>query len=107
LERSRYLKRVDDQPVWSIVCFFINSEYRRKGITSTLINSAIEYTAMQGASTLESYPIMEWGAKVSPSSAYTGTVEMFQKAGFQKVRVTQARCGGQPRVIMRHDLARE
>ena len=53
LERSRYLKRVDDQPVWSIVCFFINSKYRRKGIVSTLINKSIEYAATQGASVLE------------------------------------------------------
>ena len=104
LERSRYLKRVDDKPVWSIVCFFINSKYRHRGVASALINSAIEYASEQGAPALESYPILEWGPKVTRSSAYTGTVEMFQKAGFRKVEVTKARSGGQPRVIMRHYL---
>jgi GNAT superfamily N-acetyltransferase len=104
LERSRYLKRVDDKPVWSIVCFFINSKYRRKGVASALIKAAIEYATDQGAPTLESYPILEWGPNVTSTSAYTGTVEMYQKAGFRKVKVTKARSGGQPRVIMRSDL---
>jgi GNAT superfamily N-acetyltransferase len=105
LERSRYLKRVDDKPVWSIVCFFINSMYRRQGIASALIKSAIDYATELGAPALESYPILEWGPKVTRSSAYTGTVEMFEKAGFRQVKVTKARSGGQPRVIMRHNYA--
>ena len=104
LERSRYLKRVDDKPVWSIVCFFIHSKYRRKGVASALINAAVEYAAEQGALAIESYPIFEWGPKVTSSSAYTGTVKMFQKAGFHSVKVTKARSGGQPRIIMRRDL---
>jgi len=30
LERSRVLKRIDDKPVWSVVCFFIDKRYRSK-----------------------------------------------------------------------------
>ena len=105
LERSRYLRRVDDKPVWSIVCFFIKPNYRRLGVASALIKSAKEYAVERGAPALESYPILEWGSKVTRSSAYTGTVEMFEKAGFQKVEVTKARSGGPPRVIMRYDIA--
>src|SRR5512139_290849 len=37
LERSRTLKRVDDQPVWSIACFFVSFPYRRSGMTEHLI----------------------------------------------------------------------
>ncbi|MBI4470848.1 MAG: hypothetical protein HY650_16155 [Acidobacteria bacterium] len=36
LERSRILKRVDDQPVWSITCFFVARPFRRRGITMRL-----------------------------------------------------------------------
>ena len=104
LERSRYLKRVDDKPVWSIVCFFIKRKHRRHGVASALIKSAIEYATEQGVPALESYPILEWGPKVTYGNAYTGTVEMFETAGFHQVEVTKARSGGQPRVIMRHDL---
>ena len=104
LERSRYLRRVDDKPVWSIVCFFIHSKHRRRGIASAMINSAVEYAAEQGAPALESYPISKWGPRVTRRSAFPGTVEMFEKAGFRIVAETKARSGGQPRVIMRHDL---
>jgi len=33
LSRSRILKPVDDQPVWSVVCFFVARSQRRKGLT--------------------------------------------------------------------------
>jgi hypothetical protein len=36
LDRSPTLKRIDDEPVWSITCFVIAKEYRRKGMTSIL-----------------------------------------------------------------------
>jgi hypothetical protein len=33
LDRSLMLKRVDDLPVWSSVCFFVSKPYRRWGLT--------------------------------------------------------------------------
>ena len=42
LERSPVLKRLDDKPVWSIVCLFVARGQRTKGITSTLISGAVE-----------------------------------------------------------------
>ncbi len=32
LENSKVLQRLDDKPVWSVVCFFINKDYRKKRI---------------------------------------------------------------------------
>jgi hypothetical protein len=32
LERSRTLVRVDQQPVWSIICFFVAKPHRRQGL---------------------------------------------------------------------------
>ena len=43
LERSRILKPVDDKPVWSIVCLFVTKRLRRKGISDTLLQGAIEF----------------------------------------------------------------
>ena len=37
LETSRLLKPVDDQPVWSISCFFIQKEFRNKGLSKQLL----------------------------------------------------------------------
>ena len=56
LERSRILKRVDDQPVWSAVCFFIAKTYRRQGLTVSLLRAAVEYARQAGAKIVEGYP---------------------------------------------------
>src|SRR5438105_1559141 len=41
LERSRILRRVDDEPVWSVTCFFVARPYRRQGVTVRLLRAAV------------------------------------------------------------------
>ena len=36
LERSRILKPVDKQPVWSVVCFFVDKLHRHRGVCRTV-----------------------------------------------------------------------
>lgn len=48
LERSRLCARIDDQPVWSISCFFIHKNYRRKGLSVALLGAAVEYVRARG-----------------------------------------------------------
>ncbi len=48
LERSRVLARVDDEPVWSIVCFFVARDHRRKGLTRKLVAAAVSYARTPG-----------------------------------------------------------
>ncbi len=43
LERSRILKPVDEQAVWSISCLFIKKPYRRKGVSTQLLKAAVEF----------------------------------------------------------------
>ena len=57
LERSRTLVRVDAQPVWSIVCFFVAKPYRRQGLMVKLLRGAVAYAASQGAQLIEGYPV--------------------------------------------------
>ena len=57
LERSRVLKRVDDRPVWSIVCFFVGKRYRRQGLMVRLLQGAVGYAAANGAQIVEGYPV--------------------------------------------------
>jgi GNAT superfamily N-acetyltransferase len=84
LERSRVLKRVDDKPVWSVVCFFVAKPFRRKGVTVKLLRAAIEHVKRQGGRIAEGYPNdLE---KVLPDVfVYTGLVSAFRKAGFVEV----------------------
>ena len=80
LERSRTIPRVDDAPVWSVVCFFIDSKSRKQGYTLALLEAALEYAHAQGAQIVEGYP---WPG--GASYLYMGTPETFEKAGFHEV----------------------
>lgn len=85
LARSRVLKPVDDQPVWSITCFFVSRSHRRKGLTGQLVSAAIEYARSRGASILEAYPVDPRGDKKPDVFVYTGLLSTFEKAGFREV----------------------
>jgi len=84
LERSRTLKRVDDQPVWSIVCFFVAKSARGKGVMLKLLRAAVEYAKAHGAKIVEGYPIEPTGT-LSGSSGFTGVASTFRQAGFVEV----------------------
>ena len=84
LERSRVLKRVDDQPVWCINCFFIGHNYRHMGLMSGLIQAAVTFARERGASIVEAYPV-ESREGSDNASLYYGVVSTFQAAGFVEV----------------------
>ncbi len=85
LERSRTLKRVDNQPVWSITCFFVSQDYRRKGMTELLIQAAIGYAQSKGARIIESYPLRTEITKLLPYERYMGIQSTYERLGFQVV----------------------
>lgn len=79
LERSRKIPRVDDEPAWSVVCFFLDSKVRGQGSTLMLLEAAVEYARSQGARIAEGYP---WPG--GASYRYMGTPETFREAGFRE-----------------------
>lgn len=98
LNRSPLLKPVDDAPVWSLSCFYINPSHRRHGLTGVLIEAAKDYARREGAAILEAYP---WDVrqKKSASTIFTGAASTFARHGFATVARRVAR-----RPIMRCDL---
>lgn len=104
LERSRTIPRVDDRPVWSVVCFVVSREARGRGVASALLDGALRYAAAHGARTVEGYPVDPGEAKIPASAGYTGLRSVFERAGFSLVQVSGSKAGGCPRVIMRHEL---
>jgi GNAT superfamily N-acetyltransferase len=101
LGRSPILKPVDDQPVWSIVCFFIHKAYRGQGLTARLIEAAVDYAAAHGATIVEGYPIAPRPDEGPHIYSFTGFLSTFQAAGFVEVARRSER-----RPIMRLHLPR-
>jgi GNAT superfamily N-acetyltransferase len=107
LERSRVIPRIDDKPVWSIVCFAVSKTARGEGVAGELLEAAVRWASEHGAKVLEAYPVdVEPGSTVNAESAYTGTVPMFVRAGFTVVSPTDSKAAGRPRVVVRRDLRR-
>ncbi len=104
LVNSRTIPRVDDIPVWSVICFVIRSGYRRLGLTHQLLAAAVTYARGYGAPALEGYPVDPAGGRISSSLAYVGTTSLFEAAGFRRVQPTAAKSGGATRWLMRLTL---
>ena len=85
LARSRILKKVDDAPVWSISCFFIEKKHRGRGISVELIAAAIEHVGRQAGTLLEAYPVEPKKKPAPPVFVWTGLASAFRKAGFKEV----------------------
>lgn len=85
LDRSWVLKRVDDQPVWSIVCFFIARPFRQQGLSRKLLEAALDYARAHGAKIVEGYPVDPEKNSTPDVFAYTGLASTFLQAGFVEV----------------------
>jgi GNAT superfamily N-acetyltransferase len=85
LDRSPILKRVDDKPVWSIVCFFIEKQHRRRGLSSLLLSSVLDYAKKEGGTIVEAYPVVPKKERAPDMYLFTGLVSTFEKAGFVEV----------------------
>jgi GNAT superfamily N-acetyltransferase len=84
LARSRVLKAVDDQPVWSITCFFVDRQFRRRGLSAQMIKAAVDYVKKQGGLAVEAYPVEPRKDKMPDVFAWTGLASAFVKAGFKE-----------------------
>ncbi|HXG76121.1 MAG TPA: GNAT family N-acetyltransferase [Gaiellaceae bacterium] len=83
LEASPRLRRVDDEDVWSLVCFYVHPTAKRQGVAAALLAAALATAAARGAPLLEAYPVQPGHMDID---AYTGYAPMFEAAGFEHVR---------------------
>jgi GNAT superfamily N-acetyltransferase len=84
--RRAYLESLDAMPDWRITCFFVDSQYRRRGIASVALRGALAEIARLGGGTVESYPEDVDGRSVSASFLHNATVQMFEEHGFERAR---------------------
>jgi len=84
LRRSPVMKAVDDKPVWSIVCFFVDAAARHRGVAEALLKGAVEWGRKQGVTLVEAYPYDKPSRSVD-DFMWFGAKPMFDRAGFVEV----------------------
>jgi GNAT superfamily N-acetyltransferase len=83
LENSRVHKRIDDTPVWSITCFFIDKNFCRMGVSVAMLKGVIEVARKQNIKVIEAYPTIPTQEKLPDSFAWIGLYRSFEEAGFK------------------------
>jgi GNAT superfamily N-acetyltransferase len=85
LENSRVHKRIDDQPVWSVPCFFVAKDFRKQGVSIELLKALIQYAKKKKIKIIEAYPVIPTKGKLPDAFAWIGLYKSFAKAGFKIV----------------------
>lgn len=83
INNSHILKKVDEQEVWSIVCFFIDRKFRKQRLSEKLLEYSISYAKGRGAKIIESYPRTD--KNKSDDHMYVGVYSTFEKFGFKEI----------------------
>lgn len=73
-------------PDWRITCFFVDRDYRRKGVAASALQGALCEIAKLGGGMVESYPQEVEGRSNSASFLHNGTLSMFERQGFVRSR---------------------
>jgi GNAT superfamily N-acetyltransferase len=84
LSRSRILAPVDDAPVWSVTCFFVRRDWRRRGVSVALLDGASRWVATQGGMILEGYP-HDTDKEQPPVFVFHGLLGAFRRTGFREI----------------------
>jgi GNAT superfamily N-acetyltransferase len=84
LRRSPVMKPVDDRPVWSIVCFFVDRSVRGNGLAGRMLRAGMDHARSQGARLLEAYPV-DAEERMDPDVMFFGAKSTYDRAGFREV----------------------
>ena len=89
ITENRALVRIldEDPDAWWVSCVVVRREHRGNGIGVTLLKAAVDWAAQHGASVIDGHPADTHGlaGHASPSAVFTGTLAMFQQAGFTEI----------------------
>jgi GNAT superfamily N-acetyltransferase len=87
---------------WAIVCFFVRSGWRRRGVARSLVAAAVRLAKRHGARLLDAYPVQTKADGSYPAAfAWTGVPAMFAGEGF-----VDATPNGSRRIVLRARAAR-
>src|SRR5579871_3617179 len=84
--KKEYEEGLDQLPDWRVTCFFVDREWRGEGVAQFALRAALEEIARLGGGVVEAYPEDYTGERTSNSFLCSGTLGMFENAGFKKLR---------------------
>ncbi len=90
--RRAYDARAVHAPDWRITCFFVDKEYRGRGVASAALAGALVEIGRLGGGTVESFPEAVDDRRVSAGFLHNATVSLFERHGFTKVRPLGKHC---------------
>jgi GNAT superfamily N-acetyltransferase len=73
------------EKLWRITCFFVDRNYRGKGIAKLALNAALESIKSQGGGIVEAYPVVSKKMAAVAEWRWFGTPGMFKKEGFKTI----------------------
>jgi GNAT superfamily N-acetyltransferase len=87
IQRVRALQRDTPDTTWSVVCFYIPSRWRGKGVATKLVKAATERAFALGAKEVEGFPVVPKKApdKIPAAFAWTGVPALFEAAGYEEM----------------------
>jgi GNAT superfamily N-acetyltransferase len=71
--------------LWRITCFFVDREYRGRGVAKLALHSALESIRSQGGGVVEAYPVVSEKMSRVPEWRWFGTPSMFLREHFAKI----------------------
>jgi GNAT superfamily N-acetyltransferase len=83
---KEYNAGLDRAPDYRLTCFFVDTDYRRKGVAAVALRGALDLIAKSGGGLVEGYPQDTQGKRTSGSFLYNGTRSLYEKAGFSYER---------------------
>ena len=98
--KKEYTAGLTALPNYHITCFFVDRDYRRRGVAAAALHGALDLIARSGGGVVEAYPHDTHGRNTSSSFLYNGTRSLFEKAGF-----TYERPKGTKNCVMRKIIA--
>lgn len=84
LAKSPVMRPIDEQPVWSIICFVVPPAFRHQGVAHALLQAAIAWAAKQRVRLLEAYPV-DKVKRGHDDWMWFGAKSMYDQAGFTEV----------------------
>ncbi len=75
----------DSEKLWRITCFFVDRDYRGKGVAKLALRTALESIKKQGGGVVEAYPVVSEKMAAVAEWRWFGTPSMFRREHFRTV----------------------